>query len=566
VPAITLPEPYELAPDAAASPPPAEHQPIQAGVEPVSPAAAAPVSELHFDTELFDDWLSHAGTGRRVLVLGWSPLPFENTKMNFAPGVRSWQFAQPLANQGDVVCLACARIPGTYPEGAPRLESFVRDDVLVFTMERADFEHGPFLPALMTRFQPEALVGAAPVPSQRAVALAGELPLWLDTFGDPMSEAQAKMQASNLEGNHPLAYARLLSSLLVRGDRFSAVSERQRLALLGQLGLVGRLTAETVGYQLACNIPCCGSYNRIVDGAAPAEASELFAEDDFVVFWSGGFNTWCDIDVLVEGIDLAMRQNPGIHFLSTGGAIEGHDSMSYARFEQLVAASRYPERFVLKGTLPKSEADAWSQRADLGIVTEKRMAERELGSSGRVLNWLTQGIPVLCTSLSELGETLEREGGALTYEVANAESLAARLVEASRDTALLERIRQRGRELADDLWSAEATTRELREWLRHPRRAPDAAMENPIFDVDLLAANQQLEEQKERLEVELRSVTRNQAEIRQRLQQLDTERVHLETEREHFRASAEDWQRQWRELGAELGQRRSWLQRWLKRR
>ena len=70
-----------------------------------------------------------------------------------------------------------------------------------------------------------------------------------------MAEAQAKMEASRQEGNHPLAYARLLSQLLVRGDRFSAVSERQRLALLGQLGLVGRLTAETVGYELVSNIP-----------------------------------------------------------------------------------------------------------------------------------------------------------------------------------------------------------------------------------------------------------------------------------------------------------------------
>ena len=30
----------------------------------------------------------------RLLVYGVAPLPFENTKKNYGPGIRSWQFAR----------------------------------------------------------------------------------------------------------------------------------------------------------------------------------------------------------------------------------------------------------------------------------------------------------------------------------------------------------------------------------------------------------------------------------------------------------------------------------------
>ena len=285
----------------------------------------------------------------------------------------------------------------------------------------------------------------------------------------------------------------------------------------------------------------------MVDAQVPSEAGELFAEDDFVVFWGGGFNTWCDIEVLAEGLDLAMQENPKIHFLSTGGAIQGHDSQSYARFKQLVAKSRYPERFVLKGTLPKTEADAWSKRADVGVVTEKRMAERELGSSGRILNWLTQGIPVVCTSLSELGEALEAEGGALTYRVADGVDLARILVEVSRDPESLRLISKRGRELSDSIWSAEFTTRPLREWLRQPQRAPGAELENPVFDVDLLAVKDRLEMEKGQLESEVEGGAQQASAQAERIRQLEDDLARLETERDYYRSSAADWQRQWRE-------------------
>ena len=51
----------------------------------------------------------------------------------------------------------------------------------------------------------------------------------------------------------------------------------------------------------------------------------LVPEDAFVVLWSGGYNVWSDIETLLQGLEKAMDEQPSIHFLSTGGAISGHD-------------------------------------------------------------------------------------------------------------------------------------------------------------------------------------------------------------------------------------------------
>ena len=179
--------------------------------------------------------------GRRLLVLGWGPLPFEEARMNYAPGTRSWQLARGLAGDGHAVCLALARIPGAYDEEAREVvELAERDGVLIVWLERRDFEAPGILERLVDDFRPDALVGAAAQPAHRAVELAADLPLWVDVFGDPMAEAQAKALVDG-GGEHVVAYLRLLSPLLARGDAFSAVSDRQRWALLGQLGVAGRL-------------------------------------------------------------------------------------------------------------------------------------------------------------------------------------------------------------------------------------------------------------------------------------------------------------------------------------
>ncbi len=517
--------------------------------------------------------LSPRDGGKRVLVLGCAPLPFENQRMNYAPGTRTWQFARPLATAGHAVCVVGSRIPGAYGEDLTAVVELTRAGVVIYTLPRAAFEAPRVLPGLIEAFAPDVVVGASALPSRRAAELAGERPVWIDLFGDPMAEAQAKavvdgaataplrddsvtfaplrgdsvtsaplrgdsVTSAPLRGDSvtsaplrgdgvtfaplrdDLAYFHLMWTLLERGDAFAAVSGRQHHAVIGQLGFFGRLNRATQGLELVHTVPCALWQGPGSVAGRSAEPPADVAADDFVVLWSGGFNTWCDVDTLFQALEQAMAVNPAIRFVSTGGEIAGHDEDSYRRFIALVEASELRSRFVLKGRLPAAEADRYLARADLGVVTERPVYERFLGSSARMVNWLGRGLPFVCAEVSELGTTLAAGGFALTYAPGDAGALARRIVAAAADPDRLRRLGERGRKFARRQYSFERTTRPLREWVERAERLPDAGVPQlrPFVEVhcrNLEARIRDLEQRLDRREEDYHRVRRELGEIHQ---------------------------------------------------
>jgi len=481
VPVITLPEKRtggDLQAEAAAAPPvPAATWSRAASLEPPAPGC------------------------RTVLLLGWSPLPFEDARMNYAPGARTWQLAAPLAADGHRVVAACARIPGACADGQEPVSVLERGDVLVYTMERELFDQEGVLEGLLAALRPAVVVGAAAVPSLRATQIAGDLPVWVDLFGDPMAEAQARALVHG-QGDQLGAYRDLLVAVLERGDAFSAVSDRQRFAVLGQLGMSGRLNRLTAGVELVHTVPCA-VVERERGAREPLPRGCDFADDDFVLLWSGGYNTWCDVDTLAAALELVMAAEPRVRFVSTGGGIPGHDDATYQRWQHLVASSRFGERCSLLGCLPEPEAAALRARADLGIVTERPLAERTLGSSGRVLAWLAVGLPFVCSTASELGEQVAAEDLGLTFAPGDASKLARLVLEAVADPDKVRRMAERARDYARQRWSATRTTEPLRRWVAQAERAPDHDLANPISimaHAELEADNRRLRERCAHLE------------------------------------------------------------------
>ncbi len=438
--------------------------------------------------------------GKKVLVVGAAPLPFENARMNFAPGARTWQFSRSLADAGHSVCLAAIRIPGGYDDGEPLVEEARRGKVLIYRLDPQAFHYPGVLDGLVAAYEPDLLVGAATSPSLRAAELARGRRVWVDLFGDPMAEAQARA-AGFTEGDQLTAYRDLLVTVLERGDAFSAVSDRQRYAAIGQLGLVGRLSRLTAGQELVHTVPCCilEPGDRPPIGEHPQEIDEI-DDRDFVVLWSGGFNTWCDVDTLVEGLEEAMETDPSIRLVSTGGEITGHDDSTYQRFTESVARSRFRDRFVVKGALSAQEAASWRARANLGVVTERELYERVLGSSGRVASWLEDGLPFVCAECSELGAIVAAEGLGKTYQTGDAGDLARVIIEAAGEREELQARADRSRRRALAKWGVPETTEPLRRWVAEGRRRPDADLDNPISIVNLIVRfHQDLAEADKRL-------------------------------------------------------------------
>lgn len=470
---------------------------------PAKPTIVDPESaEFESTAEIWadlDDFKPPGDGGRRVMLFGCSPLPFENQRMNFAPGFRTWQFASSLARDGHAVSVVAMRIPGSYGDDLPPIEVHFEAGVRVFTMEEDLFRRPNVVESAVAAFRPDVIIGcSSTVPALRAAEVAGSRPLWVDFFGDLMAEAQSRLEV--YPDGDLRAYRDVLVELLGRGDCFSVVSERQRFNAIGQLGLVGRLNRETIGKDLVHTIPCCiaddgGSAPRI----SSAKLEDEFDPNDFIVLWSGGFNTWCDVDTLFDGVERAMSGNDSIRLLVTGGAIHGHDDRTYPLFLDRVGKSEYRERFVIKGQIEANQLGAYVERADVGVVTERRLMERTLGSSGRILNWVEVGLPLICTANSELGSELESHDLATIYRVGDPEDLSRAILEAASEPEAARERANRGRRHALEHWSVSATTAPIRRWVRTGDRSPDAECENSLSVVSLLGSNQQLIETRNEL-------------------------------------------------------------------
>lgn len=408
----------------------------------------------------------------RVLLGGVAPLPFEELQKNYGPGIRTWQFARGLVQAGHEVQIVAMRVGDAYTK-AEQTSRDTRGGVEILRVDDHSFLKGDVVGEVIREYDPEVLVGATIYGSNALARHAGNLPLWADQFGHVMAEAQAK--AALDRDNRLLSHFwGLLEPVLRRADKFSVVSGRQRLAAIGELGAIGRLTAETCGYEFIEVLPCSQDPYPEPTLSAGTLRSKLVPEDAFVVLWSGSYNVWSDVDVIYRALTKAMSEEPRIHFVSTGAEVPGYDESTYQRFKALCATSEHRQRFHLLGWRPTSEIPSIWNDADLGVLTERAIYEGELGSKNRVVQWLAFGLPVAYNRIGDLGDLFASESLGAVFPVGDVEALSALLVETARNPrSSRERAVVAKRYVAENL-SYAATTAPLCRWVAAAERAPDA--------------------------------------------------------------------------------------------
>lgn len=308
---------------------------------------------------------------------------------------------------------------------------------------------------LIRAFDPDLLAGAGTLlPSATACAVAGARPVWADLFGDPLAEIQAKadLLAGAFSLDEHLHVWRLMIEVLARADAFSTVSRRQADALLGQLGLTGRLGDPLPPIH---PIPCSlESLDLAEDGPAaenpsPADrprwlAGQGLPEDARVALCSGGFNAWVDPLTLVRGMESAMDQEPRLHLVATGGELPGYLGKVYEEFKSLARASRHAARIHPLGWLPLVEANAWMNIADLGLLVDRPCAETRLGARNRLLYYAATGCPVLASRGTEVVADMESAQSLKAFPPADAGSMAAAVIHLLRDPQAARTLGERG--------------------------------------------------------------------------------------------------------------------------
>ncbi len=407
----------------------------------------------------------------RLLVFGLCPLPFENTSKNFGPGIRAWQFIKPVLDQGVEVILLANRIPFIYPDETP--DEVVTDShgFRFYNMADTVFRNSSRIQSIHDHFKPDAILAATLFACVPLSGLKTACPVWIDLFGHVMAEAQAKafcyQDNSFLEHflNHQL-------TALQRGDIFSTVSNAQAHATIGELGLLKRLTAETTGYNFCHTIPCAMEPELYRHDKTVLRGVDI-PESAFVVLWSGGYNTWTDTETLFSGLESAMAQNPDVWFVSTGGQIDGHDEITYPAFCKKVRNSKYSERFVLKGWVPKHDVHNYYFESNIGINIDKYMYEGLFGSKNRILDWMRAGLPSLVGELCELSVELPLHGVAYGYPLGDACALSAKILELANNRDSVKATGLKAQKYGLENLTFDKTTLIFQNWIKSPVKAPD---------------------------------------------------------------------------------------------
>ena len=308
----------------------------------------------------------------------------------------------------------------------------------------------------------DAAVAISMDPALAAVRSALSLPLWIDINGAHIAEMQLR---DHLEPTRELL-ARTIHfhcRLLAAGDRFSTISAAHRKALIGQLLLMGRLDATVEAAPLVSEIEHC-ALPGLFDPPG-------WTDGEFDILSSGSFNLWFDHSTLFRAMELASASSPGLRLVCAGGAIP-HAPNQYEEFRRLVASSSDPSRYLLRGWLSPEDLQATYHQSRIGVFTDIPCAETELGARTRALDWVSRGIPVICTQGSGVSETIAANRLGLVVPQRDPEALSEAMLRLSGDRALYERIVESQREWCSGPGSARSVFRPLLDWLREPIRAP----------------------------------------------------------------------------------------------
>ncbi len=432
--------------------------------------------------------LQNTPPSRRLALFGAGPLPTADSMA--APGIanRLWHHLLPALEAGHD-CMVLSIEADAAPLGGGGLGAAGPVEMRrgrwgwrQCAVRPEDCLRPAGLRRLVAEFSPDAIAGAGTLlAGATACAVAAEVPVWVDLFGDPLAEigAKASIGGEPFSREDHLLVWRLLLGVLTRADAFATVSRRQRDALLGQLLVAGRLDGPRPLADLIHPIPCAfESFNMMpeieaADGAA-LKASAGLPGDARVALWNGGFNAWADAATLVAGLERAMDNDPRLRLVVTGAHLPGYLAEVHQDFVERARASRHGDRIHRLGWLELEQARRWMGAADLGLLCDRPCAETRLGARNRLLDLAAARCPMIATRGTEVVEEMEAGGALVAIEPCDAEALAGAIGKLLADPEQRRRLGDQGFEFCRKHYSFAATATPFRGFLADPRRAVPA--------------------------------------------------------------------------------------------
>jgi glycosyltransferase involved in cell wall biosynthesis len=411
----------------------------------------------------------------RLLLVGTGPLLEAGSTVMSGQCLRTWHFTAPLRAAGHTLLLATVPIPGATSDVPPPVVPAEYEGLAYHRLQVNDAERSvAVLRALAADFRPDAIVGINAWPAFLAASLGLDLPLWADLNGWTLAEGIVRGAVVGHDDDYP-HFWRTEALVALSADAFSTVTRRQAWALEGELAVLGRLSRETADRE----------YISVVDNAVhpeyarlrwqpgvPAFLADRIPPEAQIVLWSGGFNSWTDLELLVGALERAMARAPHLHFVSTGAGVLGHDEATYARFLELAGARLPAGRWHALGWVALDQVLALHAAARVGINIDGANMETRFGARNRLTNMLGAGLPVITTEGTEVAEWIARGGHGVVLRRGDVEAYAGAMVAAVAEPERHAARAAVAREAALHDFAAANTLGRFLEWAAKPVRMP----------------------------------------------------------------------------------------------
>lgn len=411
----------------------------------------------------------------RVLLAGYVPPPLLGSAKIEAAHYRTWQVLEPLLNDGHSIALVCGAHGEQVDVQAPPAH-WPRDLQIVPLM----FGRPGWVDAFQRAhdaLNPDCIVTVSFAHGLYATKLRTRAPMWMDLYGDYPTIMQAAAYRAGSDRGIDTVVG-FMREVLSKGDVFSTCGMPQKHAVVGQLSMIGRLKRASFGYEFVYPLlpgapprrqpPPRGGHRELL-----ASLNTGVGDEDFVLLWCGGYNTWTDVDTLFQALEWAMARAPRLRYVSVGDSTYQAPNNVYARLGAMIERSRFRERYHLLGWRPWPEMARFYRESDAGVNIDAMHYETLYGTRTRLVEMIGAGLPVITSLGAELADVLAEEGAALTFKIGDWQALANHLLALAGDRPRAESMSAAAAACAAGRLSFDATTQALRDWTRAPRSAPD---------------------------------------------------------------------------------------------
>jgi len=155
-------------------------------------------------------------------------------------------------------------------------------------------------------------------------------------------------------------------------------------------------------------------------------------KDSFVLLYAGTITEHYKLDVVIEALSLVIKESSGIRFKIVGS---GNDLKWILQVADNLGVRDYVEYL---GPVDVTDLKQIMAESDVGISTHKRDKFADLQFTSKILDYLTQGLPVV----SNRSRTLMRyfpEGAIFYFDPGNPRDIADQIINIKKDPDLVRR-------------------------------------------------------------------------------------------------------------------------------